>query len=89
MAIIQDLQGPKIRLGDFDDVINVQKGQTLRFGYKADWVGTGIIPTQYDLSIKIRRGERLYLYDGKVRTVVTSVKDGIVYAEAENSGPHS
>jgi pyruvate kinase len=86
VAIIQDLQGPKIRLGDFDDIIRVQTGQTLRFGYKADWVGTGIIPTHYDLSTKIKRGERLYLYDGKVRCTVTSVKDGVVYAEAMNAG---
>jgi len=86
VAIIQDLQGPKIRLGDFDDIIQVKKGQTLRFQYKADWVSTGIIPTQYDLSTKIKRGERLYLYDGKVRCMVTSVKDGIVYAEAANAG---
>lgn len=86
VAIIQDLQGPKIRLGDFDDIINVHTGDTLRFGYKADWLETGIIPTQYDLSTKIKRGERLYLYDGKVRTTVTSVKGGIVYAKAENDG---
>jgi pyruvate kinase len=86
VAIIQDLQGPKIRLGDFDDIIQVKKGQTLRFSYDAEWVSTGIIPTQYDLSTKIKRGERLYIYDGKVRCIVTSVKDGIVYAEAENAG---
>jgi len=86
VAIIQDLQGPKIRLGEFDDIITVQAGQALRFGYKSDWLATGIIPTQYDLSTKIKRGERLYLYDGKVRTTVTSVKDGIVHARAENNG---
>ena len=86
VAIIQDLQGPKIRLGEFDDIIQVKKGQTLRFGYKANWVETGTIPTQYDLSSKVKRGERLYLYDGKIRTYVTSVKDGVVHAEAENDG---
>lgn len=86
VAIIQDLQGPKIRLGEFDDIIQVQKGQELRFGFNSDWVGSGIIPTQFDLSAKIKRGERLYLYDGKVRTTVTSVKDGIVHARAENAG---
>lgn len=86
VAIIQDLQGPKIRLGDFDDIIQVQAGQSLRFGYKTSWVETGIIPTQYDLSTKLQRGERLYLYDGKVRTVVTSVKDGVVHARADNDG---
>ncbi len=86
VAIIQDLQGPKIRLGDFDDIIQVQHGQVLRFGYNTDWRATGIIPTQYDLSSKVKRGEQVYLYDGRVRTVVTSVKDGVVYAEAENDG---
>jgi pyruvate kinase len=86
VAIIQDLQGPKIRLGEFDDIITVETGQSLRFGYKSDWVETGVIPTQYDLSTKIKRGERLYLYDGKVHTTVTSVKDGVVHVRAENNG---
>jgi pyruvate kinase len=86
VAIIQDLQGPKIRLGDFDDVIPVQTGKSLQFQYGADYKETGIIPTQYDLSKKIKRGERLYIFDGKVRTTVTSVKDGIVHVRAENDG---
>lgn len=84
VAIIQDLQGPKIRLGDFEGIINVQKGQSLAFGYNADYERSGVIPTQYDLSKHVKRGERLYLYDGKVHTTVVSVKDGIVHAHAEN-----
>lgn len=86
IAIVQDLQGPKIRLGDFDGVINVTKGKSLQFKYGADFERSGIIPTQYDLSKKMKRGERLYLFDGKVRTTVTSVKDGIVHVRAENDG---
>jgi pyruvate kinase len=86
VAIIQDLQGPKIRLGDFDGVIPVEEGAQLRFQYKADYVRSGIIPTQYDLSKKVKRGEQILLYDGKVRTTVTSVKDGVVYARADNDG---
>jgi len=86
VAIIQDLQGPKIRLGDFDGIINVQEGQELRLGYKANYEKTGIIPTQYDLSKRVKRGERLYMYDGKVRTTVTSVREGILYVRAENDG---
>ena len=86
VAIIQDLQGPKIRLGDFEGIINVAKGQTLIFGYKADYEATGVIPTQYDLSKKIKRGEALYLYDGKVKTIVSSVSEGRVHARAENAG---
>jgi pyruvate kinase len=86
VAIIQDLQGPKVRLGDFDGVITVKAGETLSFSYKADYENTGHIPTQYDLSDKMKHGERLYLYDGKVRTKVTAVREGVVYAKAENDG---
>lgn len=86
VAIIQDLQGPKIRLGDFDGVVEVQTGQHLKFAYNADYAKTGCLPTQYDLSKKVKRGERLFLFDGKVRTTVTRVTDGIVHAEAENAG---
>lgn len=86
VAIIQDLQGPKVRLGDFEGIITVQTGQALRFQYMCDYETTSIIPTQYDLATKVKRGERLYLYDGKIRTTITSVKDGVVHARAENDG---
>ncbi len=86
VAIIQDLQGPKIRLGDFEGIVNVNPGQELSFGYNADFEKTGHLPTQYDLSKKVKRGERLYLFDGRVKTIITSVRNGIVHARAENSG---
>jgi pyruvate kinase len=86
VAIIQDLQGPKIRLGDFDGVIPVQAGQSLRLKHKADYERSGIIPTQYDLSKKVKRGERILMFDGKVISVVTSVKDGVVHVRVDNDG---
>ncbi|MFZ1248797.1 MAG: pyruvate kinase [Candidatus Saccharimonadales bacterium] len=86
VAIIQDLQGPKIRLGVFEGEIRVEAGQTLQLAYDAEWPASGKIPTQYDLSKKVKRGERLYIFDGKVRTTVTNVKDGVVFVRVENSG---
>lgn len=86
VAIIQDLQGPKIRLGDFEGIVTVRIGQSLSFGYNTDYDATGIIPTQYDLSLKVKRGERVYLFDGRIRTTVTSVQNGIVHVRAENDG---
>lgn len=86
VAIIQDLQGPKMRLGDFDGIINVQAGQTLSFAYKADYAATEHIPTQYDLAKKVQRGERLFLYDGKIHTTISSVRDGVVHVQVENDG---
>lgn len=86
VAIIQDLQGPKIRLGDFEGIINVHEGEEVRLSYKADYEKTGVIPIQYDLSKRVKRGERMYIYDGKVRATVTSVRDGVLYARVENDG---
>jgi pyruvate kinase len=86
IAIIADLQGPKIRLGDFEGIINVQAGQSLQLKYEADYERSGMIPTQYDLSKKVKRGERLYIFDGKVKTIVTSVIDGVVHVRTENDG---
>lgn len=86
VAIVQDLQGPKIRLGDFEGEIALQTGQSIVLKYKADYEETGYIPVQYDISQKVKRGERLYMYDGKVCAIVSSVKDGLVYATVENNG---
>jgi len=86
VAIIQDLQGPKVRLGDFDGMITVHEGEELSFQLHADYPASGIIPTQYDLSKKIKKGERLYLFDGKVRTTVTAIEGDVVKARVENDG---
>lgn len=86
VAIVQDLAGPKIRLGDFEGFIGVEAGQHIRLGYNADYEESGIIPVQYDLSKKVARGHTMYIYDGKVRTTVQSVKDGVIYAQVENDG---
>lgn len=86
VAIIQDLQGPKIRVGDFEGIINVTTGQSLRFKMGANYEEDGIIPLQYDISKKVKRGERLFLFDGRIRTTITSVKDGVVHVRAENQG---
>lgn len=86
VAIIQDIQGPKMRLGDFDGVVAAQTGQSLRFRYNADLAKEGIIPTQYDLSKKVKRGEPILLCDGKIRTTVTSVIKDTVHVRVENDG---
>lgn len=85
VAILQDLQGPKIRLGDFEGVINVKRGQELKLGFKVE-PSDGLLPVQYDLSKKVKRGDRILMYDGKVKSIATSIKDGIVHVRIENDG---
>ncbi len=86
VSIVQDLQGPKMRLGEFEGIATVQKSQTIRFAYNVDYETTGIVPTQYDLSKKVKRGERMLIFDGSVRFIISSVRDGVVSATAENDG---
>ena len=86
VAILQDLQGPKIRLGDFEDKIELTTGDVIRLGYGVTYEAGGTIPVQYDLSKKMKVGERIFLFDGKVRGVITEVADGVVTAEIENDG---
>src|SRR5687768_12480907 len=57
VAILQDLQGPKIRLGDFEGTVSVTMGDewTLVYGQKTS--GERELPVQYDLSKKVKVGE--------------------------------
>jgi pyruvate kinase len=87
VSIVQDLQGPKIRLGDFDGIISVHTGQELYLGFKVAYDPTsGLLPVQYDLSKKVKRGDRVFLYDGKVKSTVTSLRDGVIGIRIENDG---
>lgn len=86
VAIYQDLQGPKIRLGDLhDDKMNVHVGDILHLVHNAEHHGH-TIPIQYDISYKVKPGDRVYIFDGKVRTIATEVNEGAVSVQVENDG---
>lgn len=88
VAILQDIQGPKIRLGEVvDNRYEVKKGDELVLGYGVQYQGN-TIPVQYDLSEKVKDGERLYIFDGKIRTTVlaTNTGDKSVTVRVENDG---
>jgi len=84
VAIVQDLQGPKIRFGDIEP-IEVHKGDEIRLAYEEDAIGD-VLPIQYDLSKKVKKGQRLSIFDGKIQSEITSVKNGIVTIKIQNSG---
>jgi pyruvate kinase len=86
LSIIAELEGPKVRLGEFDGFVNVTRGQSVQLAYLANYPITGHLPIKYDLSSRVKRGEHLYLYEGKVRLEVSAVRDGVIYAEAQNDG---
>ena len=72
IAILQDLQGPKIRLGDIvDNRFEVDEGDELVLDYAIQQHdGSANLPVQYNLAEKVKVGEPVYIFDGKVRTEV-------------------
>jgi pyruvate kinase len=87
VAILQDLQGPKIRLGVLQGTVEVKRGDELTLAYGAEHDGKHLLPVQYNLAEKVKSGEPLYLFDGKVRTTVTEIKDGnSIVIKVENDG---
>ena len=88
VSIIQDLQGPKIRLGQLKDDMRyeIHTGDELGLTYGIDHDGGNNLPVQYDLSEKAQIGEAIYLFDGKIKTIVTRIDGKTVWVRAENNG---
>ena len=90
VAILQDLQGPKIRLGVLkDNHLDLVKGDELILeaepGYEHD--GSKRVPVQYNLASKVKVGEPLSMFDGKIKSeVVEIVSDTAIKVEILNDG---
>jgi pyruvate kinase len=86
VAIFQDLQGPKIRLGSLNENVNVAKGDELLLDFAAEH-HDNVLPVQYNLAEKVKPGEPIYIFDGKVRTTVLEIpSETAVKVRVENPG---
>lgn len=86
IAILQDLQGPKIRLGTLKENTDVKKGDEIILDYAAEHNGL-TFPIQYNLAEKVKVGEPIYIFDGKIRTtVIEVVSDTALKLRVENDG---
>lgn len=89
IAILQDLQGPKIRVGIIkDNYYEVHEGDELILDHAVkEHAGDNILPVQYNLAEKVRIGEPIFIFDGKIRThVVEVVSDTAIKLKVENGG---
>lgn len=86
VAILQDLQGPKIRLGMLSENTEVKRGDEIVLDYAAEHNGL-TFPVQYNLADKVKVGEPIYIFDGKVRTTVIDIpSDTAIRLRVENDG---
>lgn len=73
IAILQDLQGPKIRIGDLETPVKVKKGDIITLCSSADTKQNGVLPIVYDTFAKdVNEGDLILIDDGKVELTVVS-----------------
>jgi pyruvate kinase len=90
VAILQDLQGPKIRTGEVEGGTELVEGSQVVVA-PGDFVGDASrLSTSYDrLGDDVRPGHRLLIDDGLIGLKVQSVEDGEVVCEVLEGGPVS
>lgn len=89
VAILQDLQGPKIRLGTIaNSHYEVKKGDEIILDSTVEeHDGGNRLPVQYNLASKVNVGEPIYIFDGKVRTEVIAISsETAITLRVENDG---
>lgn len=73
IAILQDLQGPKIRIGDLDAPVKVKKGDIITICSSPDTKDKNVLPIVYDtFANDVNEGDLILIDDGKVELTVVS-----------------
>jgi len=91
VGILQDISGPKVRIGDLKENFQLKAGDQISF-VKDEILGFKKSPEQNIVSInypdlldKVKVDEFIYLYDGTIRAKVIQTGE-VVIAQIENSG---
>ncbi len=88
VAIMQDLQGPKIRVGLLPDKgVGLKESQMIRFDTSLMDYENEFIPIDYDdLHQYVKKGERLLLDDGKIEAKIVRISGTEISAEVVVGG---
>lgn len=89
VTIMQDLQGPKIRVGALPDVgLELHEGQQVSFstGIK-EFLTNGAIPVSYPrLHRDLKKGERILLDDGFIEGIITNIRGKVIQVKITHGG---
>jgi pyruvate kinase len=80
IGVVGDLQGPKLRIGKFeDDSIKLKKGQAFRFDSEESLGDESRVYLPHpEVLSAMEVGSRIFLDDGKVRIEITNKGDGFL-----------
>ncbi len=79
IAILQDLQGPKIRVGELKKPLKLKEGGKVL-------LGRGGIPVQYDLSKIVIPGQSILIDDGLIELRTEKISKGAVFCTVKTGG---
>ena len=86
IPVLLDLQGPKIRIGNLPESIEIKKGQILKFRHQPEITGD-ILPVDYKgMADDVTPGEKIMIDDGKIQLEVKKVEDKVIFAEVLTQG---
>lgn len=88
ITILQDLQGPKIRVGKLlDGSLTIKTGERYSLEYGQDQTDKKIIPIDYkDLIRDVKIGEQVMMDDGLLLLEVKDIEDSKVIVEVKEGG---
>ena len=86
IAIIGDLQGPRIRVGDLPEPITVNQGEDIVLVHEGE-EAPGEIPITYDhLADDVHAGDRILIDDGLIELIAIEVSSSKVRARVLHGG---
>lgn len=89
VALLQDLQGPKMRVGKLpDEGVKLSKGKEIQFstGTKAYQPGEPMPVTYRTFHKDVKKGHRILMDDGKLEAIVEGVRGKVVTAKVVFGG---
>ena len=87
VAIMQDISGPKVRIGKIDGVLKLHKGERIVLAKASDPEDEKVLDISYpDIIDMVHVGDEVYFSDGTIRTVVVAKEGGRLTLELLTDG---
>jgi len=87
VAILQDISGPKVRIGKVEGVLRLHKGERIILAKKKDENDPKVLDISYpDIIDMVNVGEEVFFSDGTIRSVVVAKKDDRLVLELLTDG---
>ncbi len=87
VAILQDISGPKVRIGKVAGGLKLQKGEMIVLAKEADDNDTHLLDISYPIIVDmVNIGEEVFFADGTIRSVVVDKSEGKLFLKLLTDG---